>query len=865
MLNRTHARDLTFPRRQVLKTGKGIFFMDPLKPRNYVLIFEPDMKTFTFRGSANIQFSASRPVDEIVLDAAELKIEDLHVAWKKQSVACKWNLDEKKETLTIRPKQRVSGDAEIHVKFSGTLNDRLVGFYRALYTDAKGRKKVMATTQFEAADARRAFPCWDMPEAKATFEVSILAEPGFDAISNMPVVEKKKVSNRTLFRFARTPVMSTYLLYMGVGEFDYLSGKLGKTQIRIITTKGRREHAKTALEMTKQFLDYYNKYFGIPYPLPKLDMIAVPDFASGAMENWGAITFRETALLFDLRSSSISTKQRIAEVIAHELAHQWFGNLVTMKWWNDLWLNESFATFMATKAVDRIYPEWDFWDQFLEGSVNEALSLDALKTSHPIEVEIRKPSEIREIFDDISYDKGGSILRMLEDFIGEESFRSGLKSYLTRHAYGNATTNDLWEALASASSRPVRKMMDTWVRQVGYPVVEARLDRNKVTLIQKRFLLEQDSDHEKGLWMIPLSLMTREGTVSKLMAKAEEEVYIDSEEEWFKANVGQKGFYRVRYPEADMEMLKSLIQNKVLPNSDRWGLHSDVFALCVSGNLSLRQYLDFASAYFGETDYLVSMEVAGSLYSLWQICHGEKFEEEVKQMARRYFHSLFDRLGWESKKGEKPNDAILRGFVINALGKLGDQDILDGARERFSRFLKRPDSLNPDIRGAVISLAAWSGSVTQEMLRDLYRRAKTQEEKIRFLSGLSDFRDERLLLESLEYALTEEVRSQDLYVPIAKVSGNIYGRELLWPWFKKNWKTVSGKFGGVGSPLFNRIIQAATLGSTMERAVDVTSFFKKNPVPGTEMSVSQTVERTRIRAKFLERTRHDLVHKLVGP
>jgi tricorn protease interacting factor F2/3 len=831
--------------------------MGPAKPRNYVLVFEPDLKSFEFRGSANIQFTSSKMLDEIVLNSAELKIEDIHIAWKKQSIPCKWKLDEKNEKLIIWPKQKVSGEAEIHVKFTGTLNDRLVGFYRALYTDMKGRKRVMATTQFEAADARRAFPCWDEPEAKATFDVSILVEPGLDAISNMPVVEKRKIGKRTLFKFARTPIMSTYLLYLGVGEFDYLSSRLGKTQIRVVTTRGKKEHGKIAMEMTKKFLDYYNKYFGIPYPLPKLDMIAVPDFASGAMENWGAITFRETALLFDPKSSSTSTLQRIAEVIAHELAHQWFGNLVTMRWWNDLWLNESFATFMATKAVDSVYPEWDYWDQFMEGSVNEAFSLDALKTSHPIEVEIKKPSEIREIFDDISYDKGGSILRMLEDFIGNDAFRSGIRSYLAKHSYANATTNDLWDALASASNKPVRKMMDTWVRQVGYPIVDARVEGNKIVLTQRRFLLEPDELHTKGQWIIPLTLMTREGKISRLMTGSLENIYIDSGEEWFKLNVGQKGFYRSRYPLSNMEMLKSLVQNRTLPNSDRWGLHSDAFAICLSRGLSLREYLDFVSAYFGESDYLVSMEVASSLYSLWYTCHGESFGEEVRQTARRYFHSLFDRLGWEPKKGEKPNDAVLRGFVINALGKLGDEEVIDGARERFALFLRKPDSISPDIRSSVISLAAWSGSVTQEKLKDLYRKAKTQEEKIRFLAALSDFRDEKALLDSLDFALTDEVRLQDLYVPIAKVAGNVYGHNILWPWFKKNWKLISAKFGGTGNPLFNRIIQSAAMGRDMERAVEVADFFKKNPTPGTEMTVSQTVERIRIRAKFLEKARQE--------
>ena len=286
------------------------------------------------------------------------------------------------------------------INFVGTLNDKLVGFYRSKY-EYKGKEKYLATTQFEAADARRAFPCWDEPEAKATFDVSLIVDNNLTALSNMPVVSKKKLGKKTSFRFNTTPVMSTYLLYLAVGEFEFLQGKLGKTLVRIVTTKGKKEQGKMALVFTKQFLSYFQKYFKISYPLPKLDMIAIPDFASGAMENWGAITFRETVLLYDPKTSSTDTMQHIAEVIAHEIAHQWFGNLVTMKWWNDLWLNESFATFMATKAVDKIYPEWDFWDQFLISEMTGGLSLDSLKSSHPIDVDVKSPAEVRQIFDEI--------------------------------------------------------------------------------------------------------------------------------------------------------------------------------------------------------------------------------------------------------------------------------------------------------------------------------------------------------------------------------------------------------------------------------------------------------------------------------
>ncbi|MEK6866160.1 MAG: M1 family metallopeptidase, partial [Thermoproteota archaeon] len=330
----------------------------------------------------------------------------------------------------------------------------------------------LATSQFEAADARRAFPCWDEPKAKATFDISIIAENKFTAISNMPVTSKKRMKNKTLYKFAKTPIMSTYLIYLGVGEFEYLTSKIGKIQVRVITTKGNKSKGKYSLELGKKLLSSYEKYFGIKYPLPKLDLIAIPDFASGAMENWGAITFRETILLYDPKTSSTRTKQYIAEVISHEIAHQWFGNLVTMKWWNDLWLNESFATFMATKFVDKFYPEWDLWNQFVEDAMNTAMGLDSLKNTHPIDVKVNSTSEIREIFDAISYDKGGCVLRMLEHYVGESNFQKGLKQYLADFKYKNAEGQDLWDAIGKISKMPVRAMVLTWLKQPGFPVVE---------------------------------------------------------------------------------------------------------------------------------------------------------------------------------------------------------------------------------------------------------------------------------------------------------------------------------------------------------------------------------------------------------
>ena len=516
-----------------------------VKPINYDLVFTPDLKQFTFDGRETITVFCKKNTNSIFLNCAEIKIIACKIQNKGRIIKCSTKTNEKKEELQITLQEKIEGQASIIIEFQGILNDRLLGFYRSQYLQ-KGKTKYLATTQFEAADARRAFPCWDEPKAKATFDISIIADKGFTAISNMPIKSKTKFGSKTIYKFSKTPIMSTYLVYLGVGEFEYLSGKVGKTQIRVVTTRGNKSKGKFSLELGKKLLVAYEKYFGIKYPLPKLDLIAVPDFAAGAMENWGAITFRETILLYDSKTSSTKTKQFIAEVISHEIAHQWFGNLVTMQWWNDLWLNESFATFMATKFVDQFYPEWDLWNQFVDDAMNVAMGLDSLKTTHPIDVKVNSPAEIREIFDAISYDKGGCILRMLEDYVGEPNFRKGLKEYLKTFKYKNAKGQDLWDAIGKASKMPVSSMVNSWLKQPGFPLVEVIQDGNKLQIKQDRYLLDPDKKTSKGIWKIPLAIGLSNKISTSLFSKKSISIKIPKSV-GFVVNYGRKGFYRVKY------------------------------------------------------------------------------------------------------------------------------------------------------------------------------------------------------------------------------------------------------------------------------------------------------------------------------
>ncbi|HJT10498.1 MAG TPA: M1 family metallopeptidase [Candidatus Nitrosotalea sp.] len=827
--------------------------MNTVVPINYDLEFEPDFGKFKFRGKEKIRIKISKSTKQIVLHSAELEINECIVVWNEKRLKAKVRLDEKNEELALTLPEKISGKAVLEIDFVGTLNDKLVGFYRSKY-EYKGKEKHLATTQFEAADARRAFPCWDEPEAKATFDVSLVVDNHLTAISNMPVASKKRIGKKTLYRFDQTPIMSTYLLYLGVGEFEFLQGKLGKTLVRIITTKGKKQQGKMALVFTKQFLSYFQKYFKIPYPLPKLDMIAIPDFASGAMENWGAITFRETVLLYDPKTSSTDTLQHIAEVVAHELAHQWFGNLVTMKWWNDLWLNESFATFMATKAVDKIYPRWDFWDQFLISEMTGGLSLDSLKSSHPIDVDVKSPADVRQIFDEISYNKGGSVLMMLEDFIGQETFRNGLHSYLKKHEYSNATTEDLWNSLGTASRKPVRKMMNTWVRQIGYPIIEANAVDSKIKLSQKRFLFESDSKQQRGHWMIPISIRMEGGVVKKMMT--ENSIAIPYDGRWFKVNDGQKGFYRVKYDEASLEKLGRLVEEKKISNLDRWSIHHDLTALVLSNQYPLKHYLDFVRHYEEEDDYVVLSDIVGFLNFLYVALSGEKFWDEIKEFNHHFMSMIFQRLGWDPAKGEKSTYALLRSALINSLGKLDDKEIYDESQLRFSHLLKTK-SLNPDLRSPVYSTVAWNGNLkTYQQLVSMYRKAETQEEKVRFLGALSNFKEKQLLTKTLAFTLSKDVRTQSLFVPIARMIANPYGKDLVWPWIRKNWRGLVKKFG-VGNPLLNRIIGSVSVMSDVKKEKEIRQFFTKHNVPGTEMKLAQSLERIRIHAKFLENVRKE--------
>ncbi len=839
-----------------------------VRPSAYRLTLTPDLENFTFEGQVSIDLNVSEPTARVLLNAAELEIASASVTdeFGVSISASGILLDETRERASLTfPRAIPKGTATLSMEFTGILNDQLRGFYRCRYADADGSERNMAATQFEATDARRAFPCWDEPAVKATFELTLRIPSELTAVSNtMPESETLVEGGRKEVRFAPTPKMSTYLLAFVVGDLAAVEERAPNgTLVRIWATRGKEEQGRFALDTAVDLLAYLDFYFGIPYPLEKLDHIALPDFAAGAMENWGAITYREIALLFDPANSAANTRQRIAEIVAHEMAHMWFGDLVTMEWWDDLWLNESFASWMGNKAVDHIRPEWDMWTQFVFQDTNGGLSLDGLKNSHPIEMQVTNPAEIGELFDAISYNKGGAVLRMLEDFLGEETFRQGIHHYLKSHQYGNARTEDLWASLDEVSGKPITTIMNTWIKQAGYPVLaveESDVDGGiTLSLEQSRFLYDSllnPEDEDDSQWQVPVSIR-QAGAESKATALMEGDslhAALESADNvgWVKVNAGQTGFYRVNYEAEQWRRLGEAVASMELPATDRLGLQNDAFALMRAGSLSPATFLALAENYRGETHVSVWSDLASNLASFDNVIGGQPYSDSFAPFAQGIFRSAARKIGWDAKPDEGHLDSLLRTTLLGNLGMYGDEATIHEARTRFDRFLEHPESLLPDLRGTVLALTAQAGDEdTFDTLLQLEDAAELQEEKMRLLRALTRFQREDLLQKTLELTLSPRVRSQDTVSLVIGVAVNRQGGDLAWQFIKDNWDEFNRRYGAGGFAIMH-LVSIIGRFTTLEHAADVEEFFAEHPAPGAQRTIQQSLERIRINARWLE-------------
>lgn len=799
---------------------------DSVKPKHYALTLEPDLDAGTYTGSVSIDLDIKKPTETIALNAVGLDLKS------DASIA----IDEKSERATLTfGKPFKPGPARIQIEFKGKLSAHMRGLYRSQYAGPDGKPRVMATTQFEAASARRAFPCFDEPALKATFDVELVVPKDRIAISNTAPVSEK-VDGKKRVKFARTPVMSTYLLAFIVGEFDSIEAQSKDgTLVRVLTTPGRSALGRFALETAVRGLDFFGGYYAIPYreAIAKVDLIAVPDFEAGAMENWGAITFREVALFIDPEKSSVPAKRRVAEVVLHELAHQWFGNLVTMQWWNELWLNESFATFMAFKAADALFPEWNVWEEYLAQTTSGGKSLDSLRSSHPVEVPVKDPGEVDQIFDAISYNKGGSLLRMLETTIGADPFRDGIRRYLTKHRYGNASTRDLWNALSEGTKWDVAAMMAGWTGQTGYPVVVASRKR----LRQERFLLEGRSD-DPTLWTIPISALDADGKIFSLRLDQRE---ADVDAKWTKLNAGQAGFYLVHY-DADTRPKPA-----GLSTADRYGLIEDATSLMRAGYLSVSEYLRLVGSYGSEENYNVWAQLAGGLSMLADIFVGDPNVPKLEAWAHKLFGPIAKKVGWEKRADEAHHQVLLRTVVLGAASRFGDPGVVEEARKRF----QRPEAIAADLRPVVFGAVARHGNdAALDALVKQYESADLPEVKVQLLSSMGGFRQQAPFRRAFAYSLSEKVRPQDAMYVVA--GSPIETRGTAWALVKENWKTLDERYGQSG--MIARFIQSAAAGIPSEdHARDVEAFFKDHPAPYATERIKQTLEGIRVRAKFRQK------------
>ena len=860
------------------KMSKGIYSLNTMKtsitnkksvrlpanfiPERYGLVLHPDLQKFTFRGEETIEFNLTRPDKVIRLHADELEVDRAEIVLGgRKEKPVKVTYDKKSESVSFVFKNALpKGKGKLLLSFSGTLNDKMRGFYRSRY-DIGGKEYHMATTQFESTDARRAFPCVDEPSAKAVFDVTLMIPKGHIAISNtIPIEIREHDAGVEVVKFEPTPKMSTYLLAFIVGKFEYVENKTKEgTLVRVFVTPGKKKQARFALDVASRVLSFYEKYFGIKYPLPVLDMIAVPDFSAGAMENWGAITYRETAILFDEKNSSTSNKQWVAIVIAHEIAHQWFGNLVTMEWWTHLWLNEGFASYIEYLAVGELFPNWDIWTQFVYQDLGSALTLDAMENTHPIEVEVRHPSEISEIFDAVSYQKGSSIIRMLAGYLGEDVFRDGLRHYLKKHQYANATTEDLWRAFEHVSGKPVRQIMKNWTAKPGYPLVRISETRRGLAISQRRFLStpnKPEALRDNTIWQVPIKYQ-RESTkkVERFLLKDKSARFPVrlKPHEWVSLNAGAEGVYRVDYPARMLAELREAVEKKSLSARERLSILSDAFALAEAGELATPEAMALALSYRKETDFTVWSDLASSLGHLEMLLCDKKCFSAYRKFLFDIFSGISRRMGWRSKKGERHTDSMLRPLALYSMGLAGDRATIKKAQDLFSKMKTAARRLDPDIRGVVYGLVAENGGEGEfNWFTARHKAEKLHEEKNRLLRALYKFKDKKLIARALNYAFSQHVRLQDAPTAIINASANHEAKDAAWRFVKKNWGLILERYGKGGHSL-PHFVKTASRFASRERAAEVEEFFRQNPAPGAERAVLQTIERIRANAEWLRR------------
>ncbi|MBY0359156.1 MAG: M1 family metallopeptidase [Candidatus Obscuribacterales bacterium] len=826
-------------------------------PASYELKLIPDIAKASFAGSVSIEVEVFEPTDVILLNAAELVIHSAQVSNDRgTSFQAAVSLDEKLERACLKVNGKIGkGKWRLSLSFSGILNDKLRGFYRSLYKDADGKEEVIASTQLQATDARRAFPCFDEPDFKATFTVSLGVDEELVALSNAAVQEVVDLGGgKKQVNFATTMKMSTYLVAFIVGKMTSTKAlSVDGVDVRVHCVPGKEHLARFALEMAAFSLNYFNKYFGRPYPGgKKLDLVAIPDFSMGAMENLGCIIFRETALLVDHEHASQAELEWVAEVVAHEIAHMWFGDLVTMRWWHGSWLNEAFATFMSAKAMHAWKRHWGVWERFCVNR-SKAMAVDALRSTRSVEFTVNDPSEAAAMFDTLTYEKGCWLMRMLEQYVGEEPFRQGIALYMERHAYANTEGADLWNALQTSTGIDVGKIMHNWIHTPGFPqlTLQEGDTGGSITIKQKPFKLLREAIDESKLWTVPIFIRakTAAGIIENrvLLDNAETSIYLGEGLEWVLLNSGGHSFVRVSYSGA----LQENLTQKALPElsvTERFNLVADTWAQVMAGDQSVFAFVDLATLLKEETD----PNVWGRVFEGLKTLHGilsEADKPPFEAFVRDLLRPCHERLGWTPNSNESIKYSELRGSIIQTLAVIGkDSDTLNKARAVYSAYKADPKSIQPNLVEPVLNSCAYFGDVTlYEELFQLFQKAKTPQEYELYLQALAHFQEPALVSRTLGYlADPTVVRTQDSPSVLGGLLGNPGAAQSAWSFIKEHWDKLADLY-----PESNWAVMCESVkllpGDWEE---DVRSFLSERDLKSAKQSVGQSLEQLQVKARF---------------
>ena len=782
------------------------------------------------------------------------------------------NLNKDDESCTLVFEDVIpQGPAVLNMSFKGVHNDKMCGFYRTKVTK-DGVERYNLVTQFESTDARQCLPCWDEPALKATFDVTLNVPKDLVALSNMNVVSEEILEDQVTKKvvFAKSKKMSTYLLAFVVGEFDYVQGKTNDgIEVKVYTPPGKSSQGKYPLEVAIKSVEHFTEFFDCPYPMNKLDLIAIADFACSAMENWGLITYRESALLVDERESSEAQKQWVTIVVCHEVSHQWFGNMVTMEWWTHLWLNEGFATFMEYEATNFCNPNFKIWEQYVNDDTIQSLELDSLKNSHAIEIPVNHPAEVDEIFDAISYQKGGNIIRMIYFWIGADKFKKGMQMYFKKHAYSNTQTEDLWKCFEDASGKPVEQVMSTWTKQMGFPVINvsvASQNANSVTLnvSQKKFCLSTCEKSNESLWQVPITI-----TTSSNYSKSSKQSYILTSKsdqitlkgvganDWFKINPDFCGFYRVNYSQELLSKLITAIEKHQLNCFDRLNILNDVSAMACTGQVSFSTYFDLLKSFKNEKEYPVWKEIIKSTSEMKKLLwNDDEASKKFCQFKKYLFSHIMAHVGMEAKQGESHLDSSLRALLITASN---DNQVNQKCMEIMKNFFENSKPVNPEIRASVYEVYVSIGGLEAfNNMKNLHMKVDSMEEKTEIEIALGCVEGLECLQLAQQYMMSSNVRDNEKYKILkGMATGTKLGRDESWKFVKEQWGIFYEKYSG--NKHLSRIVDASTPNFTTEEMLaEVKGFLTDKISKNCERKFKQCVEKIVLNIQLWQQNERDL-------